>query len=375
MIPFNRATIAPNQLLYVQEVFASSHLSGDGTFTKRAASHLSRLHEDSPALLTTSCTDALELCALLLDIQPGDEVIVPSFTFVSTANAFALFGARVVFADVRSDTFTIDAEEVAGLITDRTKAVVTVHYGGVDGSTLRLNELAKSHGFRVVEDNAHGLFGSNLGRPLGTRSALSTLSFHETKNVTCGEGGALIVNDSTLLERAEIMREKGTNRSRFFRGQVDKYTWESRGSSFLPSDINAAVLLSQLEFSEEIQRRRRSAETRFRSGLACWAANNGVQFQQGWNATESPSHLFAMLLPDAATRARFLDSVRSLGVSAVFHYLPLHSSAAGLRYGIAPSGCAVTTDIAERLVRLPLFSDQTRDEVEKIVSVVTEFQA
>jgi dTDP-4-amino-4,6-dideoxygalactose transaminase len=373
MVPFNRATVAPNQLAYVNEVFSSGHLAGDGSFTRRASADLSQRLDGADVLLTTSCTDALEMCALLLDIGPGDEVIVPAYTFVSTANAFALFGARIVFADVRADTFTIDEEQVAHLVNERTKAVVPVHYGGVDASTLALNALAARHGFSVIEDNAHGLFGSLDGRPLGTVSPLSTLSFHETKNVTSGEGGALVINDEALLDRAEILREKGTNRSNFFRGVVDKYTWVDRGSSYLMSDINAAILLAQLEFAPEIQRRRRLTVSRYREALSEWSSANGVVWQSVVERNGSPDHLFSMLLPDVETRSRFIAALKAKQIAAVFHYQPLHLSPAGLRWGEAPLGCPAAENIADRLVRLPLYSDQTAEETDRVIEAVLCF--
>ncbi|MGB8858128.1 MAG: aminotransferase class I/II-fold pyridoxal phosphate-dependent enzyme, partial [Ilumatobacteraceae bacterium] len=246
MIPFNRPTIAPHQLEYVAAAFATHHLAGDGSFTKQAAAVLTELHRGATVLLTTSCTAALELSAMLLDLQPGDEVIVPSFTFVSSANAFAVMGARIVFVDIDPGTLNLDEAQVEAVMTDRTRAVVAINYGGVGSVTQSLIDIVTRKGAIIIEDNAHGLFGSLDGKPLGTRSALSTLSFHETKNVTCGEGGALVINDPQLIERAEVLREKGTNRSRFFRGMVDKYTWIDVGSSYLLSDINAAVLLAQL---------------------------------------------------------------------------------------------------------------------------------
>jgi len=275
-VPFNRATVAPRQVEYVQEAFASGHLSGDGPFTKRASQHLSELHNGSKVLLTTSCTSALELSALLLGLQPGDEVIVPSFTFVSSANAFVIMGATIVFAEIERETLSISARTVEHLITSRTRAIVAVNYGGAPSVTAELVELASKHDIVIIEDNAHGLFGSHDGKPLGTQAALSTLSFHETKNITCGEGGALVINDPKFAERAEIIREKGTNRSQFFRGMIDKYTWVDKGSSYLMSDINAAVLLAQLEHSGIIQQRRQSAFEYYMNELEGWASEIGA---------------------------------------------------------------------------------------------------
>ena len=373
MIPFNRATVAPNQLELVADAFSSAHLSGDGPFTARASKQLSEIHEGASVLLTTSCTAALELSALLLDLQDGDEVIVPSFTFVSSANAFAVMGARIVFVDINPTTFNIDETQVAAAITPRTRAIVAVSYGGVESVSSRLVALAAAHGIVIVEDNAHGLFGRANGRPLGTRGQLSTLSFHETKNVTCGEGGALVINDPQYFERAEVIREKGTNRSRFFRGMVDKYTWIDAGSSYLPSEINAAVLCAQLDYSETIQRRRNLAAGSFRDELTTWAKGNDVIMPPVLAEGDSPSHLFPLLLPDLEQRTRFLAHTREHGVATTFHYIPLHSSPAGLRFGIAPFGCPISSDVSDRLARLPLFSDISTMEVEAIIEVVSKF--
>lgn len=374
MIPFNRATVAPHQLDYVAETFASAHLAGDGPFTRRASSLLQALHGgDCTVLLTTSCTAALELSALLLDLEPGDEVIVPSFTFVSSANAFAVMGARIVFVDIEPDTLNLSLEQVAAVISPRTRAIVAVNYGGVAAVDSDLVQLAEQHGITLVEDNAHGLFGSDDSGPLGTRSPLSTLSFHETKNVTCGEGGALVINDPTLVERAEILREKGTNRSRFFRGMVDKYTWIDVGSSYLLSDVNAAMLCAQLEHGDSIQRRRRSAATRYRTELARWADLQGVSMLHEAPPNDTPDHLFPLLVPDLESRTRMLAHTRERGVATTFHYIPLHDSPAGKRFGDAPLGCPTASAVAERLIRLPLFSDITDDETTAIIEAVQSF--
>lgn len=373
MIPFNRPTIAPRQLEYVGTSFDSHHLAGDGDFTKQAAAELSAIHEGSTVLLTTSCTAALELSAMLLELVPGDEVIVPSFTFVSSANAFAVMGARIVFVDIDPQTLNLDEAQVEAALTDRTRAVIAVNYGGIGSVSKGLVDMAARVGAIVIEDNAHGLFGSSDGRPLGTVSALSTLSFHETKNVTCGEGGALVVNDDQFVERAEVLREKGTNRSRFFRGMVDKYTWIDVGSSYLLSDINAAILLAQLEFAETIQSRRVEAVGAYRSGLDGWASSNGVRLQAHPAGCAPPAHLFCLLMPDLAERTRFLAFTREHGVATTFHYLPLHTSPAGRRFGSAPFGCPNSEDVSDRLVRLPVFSDISQAEIARVVEVVNEF--
>lgn len=359
---------------YVQSSFDSGRLSGDGPFTDRAAERLSELHDGHPVLLTPSCTAALELAAMALELQPGDEVIVPSFTFVSSASAFALMGATIVFADVDPETFTIGVDDFKACISDRTRAVVPVHYGGANGATTEFIDLADSHQVAVVEDNAHGLFGTHAGRPLGTAGALSTLSFHETKNLSCGEGGALVVLDEKLVETIEIRREKGTNRRQFFRGQVDKYSWVELGSSYLLSDISAAVLLAQLEHSQVIQERRTTIATRYRRELAAWADEVGVRFQTTHDDSTSPAHLFALLFPTAHDRGRFLNHMQARKVQSVFHYVPLHDSTAGRRLGSAPTGCPVSTDVSERLARLPLFSDQSEDEAQAVIGATLEFR-
>ena len=373
MIPFNRPTVAPGQLDRVAEAFTSGHLAGDGAFTERAAALLSELHSGAAVLLTTSCTAALELSALLLDLKPGDEVIVPSFTFVSSANAFALMGARIVFVDIDAATLNIDAEQAVAAIGPRTRAIVVVNYGGLASVSDGLLDAAIANDVVIIEDNAHGLFGSDQGHPLGTRTPLSTLSFHETKNVTCGEGGALIVNDVRFLERAEIIREKGTNRSRFFRGMVDKYTWIDVGSSYLMSDVNAAILSAQIEHCEVIQTRRLAATASYRGHLTDWADSNGIVLPHRHADAGVPDHLFPLLLPDLETRTRFLAFTREHGVATTFHYIPLHSSPGGERFGTTPFGCPVSTQVSDRLVRLPLFSDITESEVELIIDATQRF--
>lgn len=374
MIPFNRPTIAPFQTGYVDEVFQSGHLSGDGSFTKQATNLLESIHHGSKVLLTTSCTAALEMTALLLDLELGDEVIVPSFTFVSSANAFALMGAHIVFADIDQTSLCIDIESVERLISKRTKAVVVVNYGGVPAIDDRLIEICSRRSVLIIEDNAHGLFGSSEGKALGTRSGLSTLSFHETKNVTSGEGGALVINDvDRFADMAEVIREKGTNRSRFFRGMVDKYTWESKGSSYLLSDINAAVLFAQLQHREEIQTRRRKAFFAYQEGLGEWASRNGFTMPHRELGEHGPFHLFPMLAPSLEARDDILRFVRGAGVACTFHYLPLHVSPAGQRFGSCPLGAPHSVSISDRLVRLPLFSDITENEIDRVIEVVGSY--
>jgi len=374
VVPFNRPTEAPSAGDFLREVLATGKVSGDGPFTRRASSVLSQLHSDASVLLTTSCTHALEMAALLLDIEPGDEVIIPSFTFVSTANAFVLRGAVPVFVDVRPDTLNLDESLIEAAITERTRAIVPVHYAGVGCDMEAIGKLAERHGVSVVEDNAHGLFGKLHGRPLGTFGSMSTLSFHETKNISTGEGGALIINDPTLVERAEIIREKGTNRSRFFRGQVDKYTWVDVGSSYLPSELVAAVLAAQLEIAADVQAARANVWRRYHEELADWATMHGVVTPTVPDGAECAWHMFYMLLPNLLQRTAFIEHLKERGVLSVFHYIPLHSSPAGLRTGRAPDGCPVTEDIADRLIRLPFFTSMTMEDLDYVIESVKAFR-
>jgi dTDP-4-amino-4,6-dideoxygalactose transaminase len=373
-IPFNRPSLAGPELDLVAEAVASGCISGDGAFTRRCQELLERELGVPRCFLTTSCTHALELAALLLDVGPGDEVIVPSFTFVSTANAFALRGARPVFADSRPDTLNLDEERLAALVTRRTRAIVAVHYAGVGCAMDRVGEVAAAHGLAVVEDNAHGLFGRYRGRWLGTFGALATQSFHETKNFTCGEGGALLVNDPALVARAEILREKGTDRSRFFRGEVDKYTWVDVGSSYLPSDLLAAFLAAQLEAREAVQARRRAIWEAYRDGLADWAAEQGVGVPVVPDDCEQAYHLFYLMLPSLDARSALIDHLRARGIHAVFHYVPLHLSAMGRRFGGRPGDCPVAEAAGERLLRLPFFNSLRPDEQERVIAAVRDFR-
>jgi dTDP-4-amino-4,6-dideoxygalactose transaminase len=371
-VPFNRPTVAPRQAEYVQEAFSNGHLSGDGPFTKRATQILSDMHLGSKVLLTTSCTSALELAALLLELEPGDEVIVPSFTFVSSANAFVIMGATVVFAEIERETLSVSLRTIEPLVTQRTKAIVTVNYGGAPTVTPDLVEFAKKRDLIIIEDNAHGLFGSYDGKPLGTQSALSTLSFHETKNITCGEGGALVINDPRFAERAEIIREKGTNRSQFFRGMVDKYTWVDKGSSYLMSDINAAVLLAQLEHSDLIQLRRRDAFVLYMAGLREWSDSVGAALPHHLVGSGLPYHLFPILMPGLDQRSRLLEAARQCKIGLTFHYVPLHSSPAGKQFGSYLNELPTTEQVADTLIRLPLFSDMSTQDAIHVIEFLNE---
>lgn len=373
-VDFNRPVPVGREQEYVIEALHSGHISGDGPFTKKCHELLQTALGVPQVLLTTSCTHALEMAALLLDIKAGDEVIFPDFTFVSTVNAFVLRGAKPIFADIRSDTLNLDETLLPDLVTSRTKAIVPVHYAGVGCEMEAILEIASARGIPVVEDNAHGLFGRYKGRYLGTFGALAAQSFHETKNFSSGEGGALLINDERLRERAEIIREKGTNRTRFFRGQVDKYTWVDVGSSYLPSDILAAYLFGQLEQRDRIQAIRKNAWNTYAAGLSGWAKEHGVSLPHVPEHCEQPFHMFYLLLPDLDLRTRFIAHLRSRGVYTVFHYLPLHLSEMGRQLGGRSGDCPVTERVSDQLVRLPLHNVITGPEQEEVIEAILEFE-
>ncbi len=372
-IPFNRPTAVGKETEYLQQALQNRHLSGDGPFTKKAHALLETALGVPKVLLTTSCTHALEMSALLLDLKEGDEVIVPSFTFVSTVNAFALRNATPVFADVRPDTLNIDESRLEALITPRTRAIVVVHYAGVGCEMDAILEIANRHGIPVVEDNAHGLFGKYKGKPLGTFGVMATQSFHETKNFTCGEGGALLINETKYIEEAEILREKGTNRSRFFRGQVDKYTWVNVGSSYLPSDMLAAFLLAQLEEREQIQARRRQIWETYYTELGAWAEENNVSMPFVPAHCEQTYHMFYMLFPSLEKRQAAIAHLKERGIQAVFHYLPLHLSPMGEKYGGKAGDCPVTERISDQLLRLPFYTNMTEEDQMQVIEALKEF--
>jgi dTDP-4-amino-4,6-dideoxygalactose transaminase len=369
-IPFNRASLAGGELEYVRQAVENEHISGDGPFTHRCEALLEEITGVERALLTTSCTHALELAALLLDVGPGDEVVVPSFTFTSSATAFALRGARIVFVDVRPDTLNLDESLLPDVVTERTRAIVPVHYAGVGCELEAICALADDRGIAVVEDNAHGLFGTYRGRPLGSFGTFAAQSFHETKNVTCGEGGALLLTDARHVDRAEVMREKGTDRKRFFRGQVDKYTWVDLGSSYVPSDLVAAFLAAQLEAREQIQAARRAIWERYRGGLAAWAGAAGARLPVVPGHCGQAYHMFHLLMPSQEARGELIERLRRRGILAVFHYLPLHLSAMGRRHGGREGQCPVSEDVSDRLVRLPFYTAMTEAEQAEVIEVV-----
>jgi len=354
-VSFNKPFLTGRELEYIQQAHKQMHLSGDGPFTRRCQAWLERTIGCRKALLTHSCTGALEMAAILAGIGPGDEVIMPSFTFVSTANAFVLRGGVPVFVDVREDTLNIDEAQIEAAITPRTKAIVVVHYAGIACEMDALEAIARRHGLMLIEDAAQALGAGYRGRSLGSFGELATISFHETKNLISGEGGALLLNSTGLVERAEIIREKGTNRSRFFRGEVDKYTWVDIGSSFLPSDILAAFLWAQLEAADVIAAARQTLWQRYHDAFA-EVERAGLARRPVVPREASPNaHTYFLILPDGARRRRFMDALRRDEIYAVFHYVPLHSSPAGRKYGRAVGSMAVTDAMSERLVRLPLW--------------------
>ena len=372
-IPFNRASLVGNEFKYISQALEAGHISGDGQFTLQCHRFLERELVIGKALLTTSCTHALEMAALLLNIQSGDEVIVPSFTFVSTINAFVLRGARPVFCDIRADTFNLDEQKLERLVTNRTRAIIAVHYAGVGCEMDAILDVAKRRGIAVVEDNAHGLFGKFRGQYLGTFGCLATQSFHETKNFTCGEGGALLINDLRYLERAEIIREKGTNRNRFFRNQVDKYTWVDLGSSYLPSDVLAAFLFAQLEHRKQIQSSRRRIWNYYRDQLREWAGKNGAKLPFVPEHCEQAWHMFYILMPSLQARQGLIAHLKAREILSVFHYLPLHLSEMGKRQGGREGDCPVTERVSDCVIRLPFYNDLSEGDQDRIVSAVREF--
>ncbi|MEJ7785875.1 MAG: dTDP-4-amino-4,6-dideoxygalactose transaminase [Solirubrobacteraceae bacterium] len=371
-MPFNRPTEVGTESAYVAEAFANAHLSGDGPFTHRCQQWLADRSSVPDALLTPSCTAALDMSAILTDVGPGDEVIMPSFTFVSTANAFVLRGASPVFVDVKPGTLNIDEERVAEAVTERTKAIACVHYGGVPCAMDAIGAIAEDHGLFVVEDAAQALLSSYRGRPAGSLGDLAALSFHETKNVTCGEGGALLLNDQRLIERAAVIRDKGTNRRQFDRGEVSRYTWVDIGSSFLLGEANAAFLWAQLEHAEEITERRRAIWRRYHEAFEELERRELVQRAVVPDECRHNGHLFHLILREAAWRAPVLARALEAGVHAVFHYVPLHSAPAGRRFGRVAGALPMTDQAGERLFRLPLWPDMANEDVEHVIATVID---
>jgi dTDP-4-amino-4,6-dideoxygalactose transaminase len=373
MIPFNKPYISGKELDYIQQAIANLHLSGDGVFSRRCEAFIEQQLGVRRTLLTTSCTAALEMAALLIDVQPGDEIIVPAFTFPSTINAFVLRGARPVFADIRPDTLNLNEKLLPALITPRTKAIVAVHYAGVSCEMETIMQIAREHSLQVIEDNAHGLFGKYQQKRLGTFGSLAALSFHETKNIICGEGGALLVNDPDFIERAEIIREKGTDRSRFFRGEVDKYTWVDVGSSYVLSDILAAFLYAQLEAHEAIQWQRQRRWNFYYENLKDWAESLSIRLPLVPANCEQPYHMFYLILNSLPERTALINYLRSRNINAIFHYQPLNRSAMGQRLGTREDNCPVADDVSNRVLRLPFYNAMTEDEQAQVVFAVKNF--
>lgn len=370
MEPFNRPYMTGREFVYIAEAHANGMLAGDGPFTKHCHEHLEKQFGVHTALLTHSCTAALELSALLARIEPGDEVIMPSYTFTSTANAFVLRGGVPVFVDIRPDTLNLDEKLVEAAITPRTKAIVPVHYAGVACEMDTLLDIARRHRLMVIEDAAQGVGSTYHGKPLGSLGDLGCLSFHETKNVISGEGGALLTNDEALAARAEIIREKGTNRSQFFRGQVDKYTWMDIGSSYLPGEIIAAFLAAQIEEADEITRQRLAIWTTYHQWLADAEKSGKLRRPIVPAHCQHNAHMYYVLLPDLEHRTAFIDRLRQVGVNSVFHYIPLHNAPAGQRYGRAHGELPVTVEMSERLVRLPLWLGLEEQQAQVIQHVM-----
>lgn len=373
-IPFNQPALIGTELDYLKQAIASDKLSGDGNFTRKCERWFEQQFGTARALLTPSCTASLEMAAILLNIQAGDEVIMPSYTFVSTANAFVLRGAKVVFVDIRPDTMNIDERKIEAAITPRTKAIVPVHYAGVACEMDSIMALAEQYQLWVVEDAAQGVMSRYKGKALGTIGHLGCFSFHETKNYTAGgEGGAMLINDPTLIERAEIIREKGTDRSQFFRGQVDKYTWRDLGSSFLMSDLQAAYLFAQLEQAEKINRKRLDLWQNYQNAFKPLAEKGRITLPNIPNECEQNGHLFYLKLADMADRTAFIEYLKQQGILAVFHYVPLHSSPAGQRFGEFVGEDSFTTQESERLVRLPLFYNLSESDQQTVIDVALSY--
>lgn len=365
-IPFNTPSLVGDELDFVAQAISNRQISAGGQFTQLATAYLSNFFDGAEVLLTTSCTDALEMSAMLLNLGPGDEVIMPSFTFSSTATAFARTGAKIRFCDIDEVTLSLDPCRVAEALNPQVRAIVTVHYAGVGGDVEALERISLENSIPLIEDNAHGLFGQKAGRKLGTIGTMSTLSFHETKNIICGEGGALVINEPSLISRAHMLLDKGTNRKAFLDGAVDKYTWHDQGSSFGLSEILAAFLYAQLEKSELIQSRRRTVHMRYRELLegACQDFEVRLPFER---ANDVPAdHMFYVLLPDELDRGSILRSMAEDRVQATFHYVPLHSAPASASLGCGSHDCPVTTSISSRLLRLPFHNDMTEGEQERV---------
>lgn len=369
-IAFNKPYMTGKELCYISQAHASGHLAGDGNFTTKCSAWLEQRIGSRKALLTHSCTAALEMAAILADIQPGDEVIMPSYTFVSTSNAFVLRGATPVFVDIRADTLNLDETKIEAAITPRTKAIVPVHYAGVSCEMDTIMDIADRHKLLVIEDAAQGIMSSYKGRQLGSIGHMAALSFHETKNIISGEGGALLINDDRFVARAEIIREKGTNRSQFFRGQVDKYTWVDVGSSFLPGEIVAAFLWAQLEEASQINQRRVDLWANYHRRFASLELSGKVRRPTVPQDCDHNAHMYYLLLPDLETRSRVIERLKGKGIQTVFHYIPLHSSPYGTQVGRAVGDMHNTERTGECLLRLPMWLGLEEQQDEVIAEIV-----
>ena len=374
MIDFNRPAFVGSELEYIQDAIHRGMLCGDGIYTKKCSQWMEKEFDVSRVMLTTSCTHALEMAAFLCDIQPGDEVIMPSYTFVSTADAFVLRGAKIVFVDIRPDTMNLDEKLIEQAITPKTKVIVPVHYAGVACEMDTIMDIAHRHGLKVVEDAAQGVDACYKGKALGTIGDFGCYSFHETKNFTMGEGGALLFQKEEYLEKAEILREKGTDRSKFFRGQVDKYRWMDYGSSYLPSELNAAYLYAQLEAKDKIQKKRMEIYEYYHRNLADLAAEGKLEQPYVPQECEHNAHMYYLKVKDMKVRTRLLAYLRENGICSVFHYVPLHSAPAGQKFGRFAGDDVYTTKESERLLRLPMFYNLDMEDVKRIVDVIHKFQ-
>lgn len=373
MIEFNRAPHVGTEEAYIRRAIEGGKLCGDGPFTKKCSSWMKEHFHSEEVLLTTSCSHALEMSAFLCEIQPGDEVIMPSYTFVSTANAFVLQGARIVFVDIRPDTMNLDETKIEDAVTEKTRAIVPVHYAGVACEMDVIMDIARRHHLLVVEDAAQGVNASYHGKALGTIGDFGCYSFHETKNYTMGEGGALLFQDEKYLEKAEILREKGTNRSKFFRGQIDKYTWMDYGSSYLPSELNAAYLYAQLEACDRINRKRMEIWNHYYEGLKELDECGLLGLPVIPEGIVHNAHMFYVKAADLAQRTRLISWLREKGIMSVFHYVPLHSAPAGKKFGRFHGEDVWTTKESERLMRLPMFYNLSLEEVDQVICAIREF--
>ncbi|SCX02610.1 dTDP-4-amino-4,6-dideoxygalactose transaminase [Lachnospiraceae bacterium YSD2013] len=372
-IRFNVPPFTGKEMDYIKQAVDNMKICGDGEFTKKDSKWLEEKTGTSKALLTTSCTHALELAALLCDIKEGDEVIMPSFTFVSTADAFVLRGAKAVFVDIRPDTMNIDENKIEAAITDRTKAIVPVHYAGVACEMDKIMDIAKRHNLKVVEDDAQGIMSEYKGQALGTFGDFGALSFHETKNYSMGEGGALLIKDPAMAEEAEIIREKGTDRSKYYRGQVDKYTWQNYGSSYLPSDMNAAYLYAQLEMADEINNARLARWNQYNEGLKPLKERGLLELPTIPEGCKHNAHMFYIKTKDIAERTALIDALLKDGIYSAFHYIPLHTAPAGKKFGRFHGEDIYTTKESERLTRLPMYFSLTEEDCEFVINRVKAF--